>query len=322
LPETVLVVGGAGYIGSALVARLLNSTHYNVRVLDNLLYGGESVLSFFNFRERFSFVKGDIRSMDLNPVLKDVDLVVNLAALVGEPVCKKFPTEAKEINLDANIRLATTCEQNNVQRFIFSSTCSNYGLQNSDKPVDEEGELQPISLYAETKVKSEKILLANQKKMKFSILRLATAYGLSSRIRFDLLLHEFIRDAWKKRKISLYGGESWRPLVHVDDIARAIIMCLESKSENETFNVGSNNQNFKKRELASIVARRFNCEIEEMPTVKDPRSYKVSFDRIHTKLGFDTIFNPETATDHIANALEAGLITDKILFESVNVKAE
>jgi nucleoside-diphosphate-sugar epimerase len=195
-------------------------------------------------------------------------------------------------------------------------------MQSSDRPVNEEGELQPISLYAETKVTSEKTLLANQKKMKLSILRLATAYGLSSRIRFDLLLHEFIREAWKKKKVSLYGGDSWRPLVHVDDIARAIIMCLESEDEKETFNVGSNSQNFKKRDLASIVTRRFNCDVEEMPAVKDPRSYKVAFDKIHTRFGYDTVFNPETATDHIAHALEAGLITDKILFESVNVKAE
>lgn len=323
MTETVLVIGGAGYIGSALVARLLRDTKYNVRVLDDLMYGGDSLLPYFNFKERFSFVRGDVRKIDPMPILGKADYAVNLAALVGEPICKKFPVEATQINLEANIRMAEASERAGVKQFVFSSTCSNYGLSKSDELIDEHGELQPISLYAETKVQSEKKLLNDFKKMKVTVLRFATAYGLASRVRFDLLLHEFIRDAWKKKKIVVYGAESWRPMVHVDDIARGIIAVLGNNSDGaEVYNVGSNDQNFKKIQLANIVAKRFGAEVETLPMIKDPRNYKVSFDKVSKKFGYRTLFDPVTATNQIAEALEAGVIDDRILFESVNVKPE
>ncbi|MEM2139812.1 SDR family oxidoreductase [Nitrososphaera sp.] len=323
MTETVLVLGGAGYIGTALVARLLRDTKFNVRVLDDLMYGGDSLLPYFNFKERFSFIRGDIRKVDPTGLLRGVDYVVNVAALVGEPICKKFPVEATQINLDANIRMAEASERAGVKQFVFSSTCSNYGLSKSDELIDEAGELQPISLYAETKVQSEQKLLHDFKKMKVTVLRFATAYGLASRVRFDLLLHEFIRDAWKKKKIVVYGAESWRPMVHVDDIARGIITVLgNNKDGAEVYNVGSNNQNFRKIELANIVAKRLGAEIESLPTIKDPRNYKVSFDKISKKFGYNTLFDPVIATDQIAGALETGVIDDRILFESVNVKQE
>jgi nucleoside-diphosphate-sugar epimerase len=321
--ETVLVMGGAGYIGTALVARLLRDTSFNVRVLDDLMYGGDSLLPYFNFKERFSFVRHDVRNAGAEDALKGADYVVNLAALVGEPICKKFPVEAVHINLDSNIRMAQAAEKAGVKQFIFSSTCSNYGLSKSDELIDENGELQPISLYAETKVQSEKKLLKDFRKMKVTVLRFATAYGLASRVRFDLLLHEFIRDAWKKKKIVVYGAESWRPMVHVDDIARGIITVMGANSDGaEVYNVGSNDQNFTKIELANMVAKRFGAEVESLPSIKDPRNYKVSFDKISNKFGYKTLFDPKTATDQIASALEIGLIDDRILFESVNVKPE
>jgi nucleoside-diphosphate-sugar epimerase len=323
MTETVLVIGGAGYIGTSLISRLLRDTRFNVCVLDDLLYGGDSLLPFFNYDDRFSFVRGDIREVVADSVLKNVDYVINLAALVGEPICKKFPIDAKEINLDANLRMAKAAEKNNVRQYIFSSTCSNYGLNNSDTLIDEEGQLQPISIYAETKVQSEIRLLDDFKKMNTTVLRFATAYGLAARVRFDLLLHEFIRDAWKNKKIIVYGGESWRPVVHVDDIARAIITCIGKTSDmNEVYNVGSNDQNFKKIDLAKLVAKRFNAEIESLSTIKDPRNYRVSFDKIRKKFGYATVFNPTIAINQIAEALESGLIGDKTLFESVNVKPE
>ena len=321
--ETALVIGGAGYIGSALVARLLRDTKSNVCVLDSLLYGGESLLPFFNFKERFRFVRGDMRSIEVEQLLKNVDYVINLAALVGEPICRKYPKEAREINLDANLRLARECEKNGVRRYIFSSTCSNYGLSEDDRMIDENGKLQPISLYAETKVQSELRLLNDHKKMHVTVLRFATAYGLASRVRFDLLLHEFIRDAWTKKKVTVYGPDSWRPMVHVDDIARAVIMSLEVVSDsNDVYNVGGNEQNYKKGELATMVAKRFDCNIETLQSVKDPRSYRVSFDKIRQKFGFIPNFTPEYSINQIAEALESGIITDRILSESVNIKPE
>ena len=156
--KTVLVSGGAGYVGSALVSRLLRDTNWNVKVFDNLMYGGDSLFQFFNF-EKFSFIKGDLRKFELSKIVENVDYVVNLAALVGEPICKKYPKEAKEINFEANINLAKTCEKQGIERYVMLSTCSNYGLRQNQEMLEENDELQPISLYSETKVNSEKILL-------------------------------------------------------------------------------------------------------------------------------------------------------------------
>ena len=152
--KTVLVSGGAGYIGSALVSRLLSDTDLNVKVFDNLMYGGDSLFQFFNF-EKFSFIKGDLRTFDLPKILNGVDFVVNLAALVGEPICKKYPKEAQEINFEANINLAKTCEKQGIDRYVMMSTCSNYGLRQNQEMLTESDELQPISLYSETKVNSD-----------------------------------------------------------------------------------------------------------------------------------------------------------------------
>lgn len=321
--DTVLVVGGAGYVGTALVDRLLKDTKYRVRVLDSLLYGGDTLIPFFKYHDRFSFVKADIRHVNLNEYVSKIDYVVNLAALVGEPICKQYPTQATDINLNSNIRLAEACEQNGVLQYLYSSTCSNYGLAKDENPVDEEGELQPISLYAETKVKSELKLLNDFKRMHVTVLRFATAFGLSQRVRFDLLLHQFIRDAWKEKKIVVYGGNAWRPIVHVDDIARAIIMCVGQWSDNaEVYNVGSNNQNYRKIELADMVAKRFDAIVQSLNEIKDARSYKVSFDRINKKFGFIAQNPPDETIDQIALALETGVITEAILYESVNMKGE
>lgn len=323
MTENVLVIGGAGYVGTALVSRILHDTENNVTVLDNLLYGGDSLLPFFNFGNRFSFVKGDIRTIDPEPILEKTDRVVNLAALVGEPLCKKFPKQATEINLDANLKMANLSEKNNVKQFIFSSTCSNYGLSNNEEAIDENGKLQPISLYAETKVQSEHKLLNDYKKMQTTVLRFATAYGLSSRVRFDLLLHQFIKDAWIDKKIVVYGANSWRPMAHVDDIARAIVLVLSKTFEkNAVYNVGSNNQNFQKNQLAEMVASRLNATVENLSTIKDPRNYKVSFDKIKNELGYNTIHDPKNEIDKISAALEMGVITEKHLIERVNIQSD
>ena len=321
--DTILICGGAGYIGSALTSRILKETNYKVRVFDQLLYGGDSLYPFFNYLDRFKFIQGDLRTFDLDVLLDNVDYVVNLAALVGEPICKKFPKEAQEINFDANIKLAKKSEEKDVQRYIFSSTCSNYGLSVADKMLDENAKLDPISLYAETKVNSEKILLEQLPKLKTTVLRCATAYGLASRVRFDLLLHEFIRDAWTKAKIYVYGAQSWRPIIHVDDIARAILLLIKNSdtlNEKDVYNVGSNDQNFQKISLAELVANRFKTNTEVTATKEDPRNYKVLFDKFTKELKFETLHKPVETIDQIAYALESGLIDERVLFESVNVR--
>lgn len=322
--ETVLVAGGAGYIGSALVSRILRDTDLNVTVFDSLMYGGDSLLPYFSYGNRFNFIKGDLRAVNLDDLLENKYYVVNLAALVGEPICKKYPVEARQINFEANISLAKAAEKRRVRRYIFASTCSNYGISNSNELIDETGILQPVSLYSETKVNSENLLLNELPDLPVTVLRFATAYGLASRVRFDLLLHEFIRDAWKNKTIRVFGAEHWRPIVHVDDIARSICFILEKDQvkKKDVFNVGSNDQNYRKIELAEMVAKRLGANIEKVESHKDPRNYKVSFNKIRNETKFQPILRPEDAINHIATGLESGLINDRTLFESVNVKAE
>lgn len=322
--KTLLISGGAGYIGSALVSRVLRDTNWHVKVFDDLMYGGNSLFQFYNF-DRFSFIKGDLRKFQLEKILGGVDYVVNLAALVGEPICKKYPKEAKEINYEANLNLAKNCESLGISRYLMMSTCSNYGLRENQEMLTEEDELQPISLYSETKVESEKKLLNEFSNLPTIILRASTAYGMASRIRFDLLLHQFIFEAWVKKQINLFGANSWRPMVHVDDIARAIVISLtknEQISHKDVFNVGSNDQNFKKIQLANMVAERLNVDIVESESKEDPRDYRVSFDKIVTELGFNTIHNPKESIEQIAASLENGLIDENVLHESVNIKSD
>ena len=322
--KTLLISGGAGYIGSALVSRVLRDTNWHVKVFDDLMYGGNSLFQFYNF-DRFSFIKGDLRKFQLEKILDGVDYVVNLAALVGEPICKKYPKEAKEINYEANLNLAKNCELLGISRYLMMSTCSNYGLRENQEMLTEEDELQPISLYSETKVESEKKLLNEFSNLPTIILRASTAYGMASRIRFDLLLHQFIFEAWVKKQINLFGANSWRPMVHVDDIARAIVISLtknEQISHKDVFNVGSNDQNFKKIQLAKMVAERLNVDIVESESKEDPRDYRVSFDKIVTELGFNTIHNPKESIEQIAASLENGLIDENVLHESVNIKSD
>lgn len=320
--DTVLICGGAGYIGSTLTLRFIKDTNLNVKVFDNLSYGGDSLFPFLNYDKRFQFIKGDIRTFDLDKLLDNVTYVINLIALVGEPICKKYPKEAQEINFESNIKLARTAERKKIKRFVFTSTCSNYGL-GTDEMITEDGELQPISLYSETKVNSEKILLNELSALPVTVLRFATAYGMAARIRFDLLLHEFIRDAWTKKEISVFGPKSWRPFVHVDDIARSLVLVIEKSNEIKTkdvFNIGSDNQNFQKLTLAKMVADRTSVSINTATGKIDPRNYKVSFEKAKNELGYQTIHRPPESIDQIVSALEQGLITEKTLFESVNVK--
>ena len=322
--KTLLISGGAGYIGSALVSRVLRDTNWHVKVFDDLMYGGNSLFQFYNF-DRFSFIKGDLRKFQLEKILDGVDYVVNLAALVGEPICKKYPKEAKEINYEANLNLAKNCESLGISRYLMMSTCSNYGLRENQEMLTEEDELQPISLYSETKVESEKKLLNEFSNLPTIILRASTAYGMASRIRFDLLLHQFIFEAWVKKQINLFGANSWSPMVHVDDIARAIVISLtknEQISHKDVFNVGSNDQNFKKIQLAKMVAERLNVDIVESESKEDPRDYRVSFDKIVTELGFNTIHNPKESIEQIVASLENGLIDENVLHESVNIKSD
>lgn len=310
----ILVTGGAGYVGSTLVARLLSHSGYQVTVIDNLMHGGAGILPFL---DRIEFIKRDIRDIVPSSIV-DYDCVVNLAALVGEPICKQLPTAAWKVNHWAAVELAKACEQYG-KRLIALSTCSNYGL--STDYAREGDPLYPVSLYAKTKVDMENDLL-KLPELKATILRCATAYGMSYRNRFDLMLQQFVIEAFNKKRIELFGAGYYRPICHVDDIARAIILLINREHDGiEVFNVGSTNQNYTKLQLAEMIAERMPCEIVEKNDIPDPRNYKVSFEKIK-RAGFLPMHSLKETIDSIATALENDMITPHLLEQSVNVRAK
>jgi nucleoside-diphosphate-sugar epimerase len=254
----VLVTGGAGYIGSVLTSHLLQVGH-RVRVLDALMFGGESLLGVYDHSD-FEFVRADVREAEeVAPALEGVDAVIHLAAIVGEPACRMYAELARTTNLDATISLVDQAKREGVSRFVFTSTCSNYGISDISILAGEEMPLNPISLYSETKVEAEKYVVgAADDTFCASVLRLATAYGLSPRMRFDLLVNELVRDAVSRKWVVLYGPESWRPFVHVKDVARAFETVLEAPGDvisGSTFNVGADSENYQKVQLAELIKK-------------------------------------------------------------------
>ncbi len=293
----VLITGGAGYLGSVLTRHLLDS-HHEVRVLDNLLHGPQDHLSELSSLETFQFIEGDIRDQDLvRKAVIGIDAVVHLAGIVGDPACAREPELAQEVNLDASIKLHKTAVASGVKRFLFASTCSNYGrMTDLEGYVNEQSELRPVSLYARSKVEFEQHLLAECEHGLPPaglpiLLRFATLFGTSPRMRFDLTVNEFTRDLVRDRRLVVYGEQFWRPYVHVFDASRAILMALEAPAEDvggEVFNVGDTAENYKKGQLVAMICDAVggHLEIERVKKDEDPRDYRVSFERIKNSLGF------------------------------------
>ena len=289
--KKVLVTGGAGYIGSTLVRHLLVKG-YDVVVLDNLLQGGDGVLSFLGY-PGYEFIKGDIRNIsDVKKVLNGVYYVVHLAAMVGDPASRKYPEETKAVNLDGTKNVFNAAKTHGVKRFVFFSTCSSYGVHKSDVLADENTPLNPVSLYAETKIEMEKYLIDNvDNNMFYTIMRPSTVYGPSPRMRFDLIVNHFVKDSVLKRSLKIFGGNLWRPLMWVGDAARAVEVVLrvdESLVRNQIFNMGNTNANYRKSEIAEIIKNNFlpNLKLEYEGKDEDLRSYRVDFTKIENRLGF------------------------------------
>ena len=287
-PERVLVLGGAGYVGSALVPLLLDRG-YRVRVLDSLIFGRASLQAVAE-HPNFELVAGDIR--DIRAVvetMKHCDAVVDLAAIVGDPACEENPKLATEINRAATRMLIDVSRGYGIQRFLLASTCSVYGA--SEFLMDEHARVAPISLYARTKVDSESLLLEAQcSDFHPTILRLATLFGVSPRPRFDLVVNLLTARAIRSGKITVYNGEQWRPFMHVHDAARAFLACLEASHldtvSGEIFNAGSYELNCRLAGLAEKISAIIPELTVESVENEDRRNYRVSFDKIHSRLGF------------------------------------
>jgi nucleoside-diphosphate-sugar epimerase len=311
----VLVTGGAGYLGSVLCELLLRSGH-RVRAFDSLLHGGRSLLGVMG-REGFEFQRGDLRDPNaVRQALHEIDAVVHLAAIVGDPACAKEPAAARAINLDASLALFAAARAAGATRFAFASTCSNYGrMQDTAVLATESHELRPVSLYAETKVGVEQVLLASPAEpMAATVLRLSTLYGLSPRMRFDLTVNEFVKELVVHRKLVVFGEQFWRPYVHVRDAARAFALVLETPAAQvagQVFNVGDTRENYRKADLIEMMLERLpDSDVQRVQRTEDPRDYRVSFERLHDQLGFAVTRRVPDGIAEITAALETGLIED------------
>jgi nucleoside-diphosphate-sugar epimerase len=309
--KNVLVIGGAGYIGSALVQRLLE-LGYEVRVLDLLLYGDAPISEFYD-HPNFELVRGDFRNIHtVVRASQGMDAIVHLGAIVGDSACSIDQDLTIEINLRATRAIAEVGKGFGVRRFIFASTCSVYGA--SDEILDERSVLCPISLYARTKMESEEVLLSlTDTSFAPTILRFGTIYGLSGRPRFDLVVNLLAAKAVQDGKVGIFGGKQWRPLVHVRDAAEAIVLTLQAPLHNvyaQVFNVGCNEQNYQIADLGSVIGEMVPTARVVTQPKEDDRNYRVRFDKVCNMLNFQPRYSVRDGIREIMDAFATGQITD------------
>lgn len=309
----VLVTGGAGYVGSKLVAKLLEKG-YQVRALDSLAFGAGPLPSFQD-NQQFEFVCGDFRdSLVVSRSLDGVDGVVHLAAIVTV-TGKESVAEQKlirETNYEATCRFVSRCKEKEVKRFVFTSTCSNYGLSDTSKLATEDDSLIPTSPYAVAKVEAEKYILGSaDNDFHPTVLRLATVFGPSFKMSYGPMLNSFVREAVVNKSLLVFGPESWRPFVHIDDVVEAILLVLEAPLElvsGEVFNVGANDLNCRKVELAKSIKKYLpETMVEIKGSQVDPRDYKVSFSKIAKVLNFKVTKGVEDGIREIKEMLQKDL---------------
>ncbi len=309
--DWVLVVGGAGYIGSLLVERLLEKGH-RVRVLDSLLYGDEALRPVRNHRD-FELIVGDCRNIqDVVRAVRGVESVIHLAAIVGDPACNQDHASALETNYAATRMLIEIAKGHGVSRVLFASSCSVYGA--TDVEMDENAAVQPISLYGQTKVDSERALLeARTDTFHPTILRYATVFGLGYRSRFDLVVNLLTAKARQEGVITIYNGQQWRPFIHVRDLVEATVLVLEAPVRlvsGEIFNVGDTRLNHTLTDVAEVIRGVFPAvEVEHVDNA-DRRNYRVNFDKLLRLTGFRAQYSLRDGVEEIKKAFEEGLITD------------
>ncbi len=320
--RTVLVIGGGGYIGSALLPKLLEKG-YRVRLLDLLIFGDDPIRGILN-HPRLEIRRGDFRHVEqVAEALQGVDSVVHLGAIVGDPACNLDEELTIEVNLTATRMIAELAKASNVERLIFASTCSVYGA--TEEMLDERSIVKPISLYGHTKLASERVLLsmANDK-FQPTILRFATIYGLSGRTRFDLVVNLLTAKAKLEGKITVFGGDQWRPFVHVDDAALAVATVLEAPAENvgsQIFNVGSSDQNYTIEQIGEMVHESvFSAELITNSADGDKRNYRVNFSKIRNQLGFTPRWTVRQGIQQVLDAIANGEVSDYSDSRYSNVK--
>ena len=319
----VVITGGAGYIGSLLTSELLR-TNYRVTVLDTLIFGGESLVPFLN-HPNFQFIKADVTEpRALKDSLKDgwqkPNAIVHLAGIVGFPACQAVgPQVAWKYNVEATKMVFEQAADLGVERFVFASTYSNYGFSENGNAVTEESPLNPQSLYAETKIAAEEYLLSQKGTVTSPILfRFATLYGISPRTRFDLIVNQFVLEAFTRRELIIYQRGYSRSFVHIRDVVRGVIMGLEAELQKvggQVFNLGTDNGNYSKDDIVNLVLKRMPetvVDYKDLTFGGDMRDITVSFEKIKRVLGFDTTLTVDDGIREVLHALKTGLIRNPL----------
>ena len=290
--STVLLIGGAGYVGSVVTQHLLESG-YSVRCLDLLLYQNEAAAESFIGHPNYEFIFGDLCDQSLLDKSSDgADHVVLLAGLVGDPITKKFPEASEKINETGIQKSFEILSGKGIKKLIFISTCSNYGLMEEGVLANEESVLTPLSLYSKAKVAAEENILSLEGNVDYcpTILRFATAFGLSPRMRFDLTVNEFTRELAIDNELLVFDADTWRPYCHVRDFSRLIAQVLKEDSSKvafEVFNAGGDENNFTKRALVDEIVKLLpQSKVAYKEHGGDPRNYRVDFSKVRETLGF------------------------------------
>jgi len=317
--RNILVTGGAGYVGSILLRKLL-STGYNVTCVDNLLFGDHSIEDIAD-DSNFTFINCDINDWkSLNDVLVSDEYfsVIHLAAIVGDPACKLNEELAIKTNWDSSVWLLDRAKELGVSRFIFASTCSNYGqMDNSQSYVDENSTLAPVSLYADLKVRFENYMLNVEKHLgNFAptSLRFSTVYGLSPRMRFDLTVNEFTKELANGRELMVFGEQFWRPYCHVADFSNAFLTVLVSSTDKvayNVFNVGDTSENYTKKMIIDEIKKLIpDAKINFVKKDEDPRNYRVNSDKIKRELGFKITMRVPDGIKEVKRIVQESIIQD------------
>jgi len=298
--NNILVTGGAGYLGSIMVPELLKAGH-KVTVLDNFMYGQNS-LAHVCHDPNFNAVRGDVRTKDkIAPLLKDAEIIIPLAALVGAPLCDSSPIEAKTVNHDSMLALFDIVE--NDQPILMPTTNSAYGTGDENNHCTEKSELRPISSYAKEKVAVERALMKRRNSISF---RLATVFGMSPRMRIDLLVNDFTYRAVHDRFVVLFESHFKRNFIHIRDVTRAFLHAIDNyeKMAGQIYNVGLSDANLSKKELCEKIQQYVPSFIfQEAAIGKDPdqRNYVVSNKKME-----DTGFSPIHSLDSGIQELAKG----------------
>lgn len=319
--QHVVITGGAGYIGSLLTGELLR-LGAKVSVIDDLIFGGESLLAYMA-HPNFHFTKANVieprvlRS-SLRSDWEKPDAIVHLAALVGFPACQAVGRQvAWRYNVEATERVFEQSVALGIRRMVYASTYSNYGLSPDGKPVTEETPLTPQSLYAETKIAAERFLIAQEEAACTPLIfRLATLYGISPRTRFDLIINQFVLEAFTRRELLIYQRGYSRSFVHIRDAIQGFILGLQAPAEKvrcQVYNLGSDGGNYTKDQIVELVLKRLpetTVIYKDMTFGGDMRDITVSYEKIQRELGFQTQLTPDDGVREVLHAIRSGLISN------------